>query len=255
MKSTKLFYLTFVCLLTVVGCACSKTTKNAHNSSNSLDWAGIYTSVVPCADCEGIQTTVVLNQNMTYQLTTNYLGRNEAPSFEEGSFKWDKTGGSVVLSVKDKKATPSMYKVGENTLVQLDMKGNRMEADVELRYTLVKVSDVVEKYWKLVELNGKPIDATAEQTREPHLILKLENNRVVGNAGCNSFNGSYIIQPGNRITFSKMASTMMACMDMETEMQFLQVLEMADNYTTDGETLSLNRARMAPLARFVAVYL
>jgi heat shock protein HslJ len=61
----------------------------------------------------------------------------------------------------------------------------------------------------------------------------------------------------NKIKFSKISATMMACMDAsvrETESQFFKVLEMADNYYVTGDTLQLNRARMAPLAKFEAVY-
>lgn len=39
----------------------------------------------------------------------------------------------------------------------------------------------------------------------------------------------------------------------DLEQKFIQVLDQADNLSTDGETLSLNKARMAPLARFQAV--
>jgi len=42
---------------------------------------------------------------------------------------------------------------------------------------------------------------------------------------------------------------------METEREFLQVLETADSYFLKGDTLMLNRARMAPLARFENVFL
>ena len=43
----------------------------------------------------------------------------------------------------------------------------------------------------------------------------------------------------------------MACPDMTVEQDFLEMLETVDSYAigSDG-TLSLNRARMAPLARF-----
>jgi heat shock protein HslJ len=50
-------------------------------------------------------------------------------------------------------------------------------------------------------------------------------------------------------------STLMACPDMETEQMLLGIFERVDNYSlsADGKTLSLNKARMAPLARFEAV--
>ena len=53
-----------------------------------------------------------------------------------------------------------------------------------------------------------------------------------------------------RIKFSKVFSTQMACADMETESELVKVLEVTDNYSYDGKTLTLNKARMAPLAEF-----
>src|SRR5690554_6478325 len=37
-----------------------------HTAQNSLDWMGEYEGVLPCADCEGIRTIVVLNENGTF---------------------------------------------------------------------------------------------------------------------------------------------------------------------------------------------
>jgi len=46
----------------------------------------------------------------------------------------------------------------------------------------------------------------------------------------------------------------MACPDMTIEQGFLKAINSADNYNlVDGQKLVLNRARMAPLARFEAV--
>src|SRR5690554_6167330 len=84
---------------------------NAHNSMNSLDWSGTYKGTVPCASCEGIETELVLNEDKTYKLTTNYLGRNDALEEENtGTFTWSKDGSIVTLSkVED---APNQYKVG-----------------------------------------------------------------------------------------------------------------------------------------------
>ena len=117
----------------------------------------------------------------------------------------------------------------------------------------VSDDNLVEKYWKLTELYGEPVNTT-EGGREAHIIFNKEENRITGNSGCNTFNGSFTLKPGNRISFSKTMSTMMMCANMETEMKMYQVLEAADNYTINGDKLVLNKARMAPLARFEAVY-
>jgi heat shock protein HslJ len=59
----------------------------------------------------------------------------------------------------------------------------------------------------------------------------------------------------NRIRFSQMISTMMACPEMEVERQLAEVLGTADSYILQGDKLQLIRARMAPLAKFEAVYM
>lgn len=119
--------------------------------------------------------------------------------------------------------------------------------------TAAGAEGITEKYWKLVELNGKPVP-TLE--REPHMILKADG-RVNGFGGCNVFTGSYKLDAATlRVSFGQIASTMMACAaGMEVEQAFHEALRHADSYTLAGDRLALGRARMAPLARFEAVYL
>ena len=117
---------------------------------------------------------------------------------------------------------------------------------------------ITEKYWKLIELNGKPVVLDESFKQEPFFILKNEERRVNGHGGCNTFFGTFEIDPAaKRIKFSQMSTTMMMCLNMEIEDGMKKVFEMTDNYSLspDGKYLSLNRARMAPLARFEVVYL
>ena len=116
---------------------------------------------------------------------------------------------------------------------------------------------ITEKYWKLIELNGNPVVVNESMRREPSITLRNDGNRVSGHGGCNSLNGTFEIGQGDRIKFSQMVSTLMACINMEIENGLIKALEMADNYSlsADGKYLSLNRARMAPLARFEVVYI
>lgn len=114
---------------------------------------------------------------------------------------------------------------------------------------------IVEKYWKLKTLEGKEVKMSENQTREIYFTLKAEDNRVVGFAGCNNITGSYTLQEGNRIRFDKMATTLMMCPDVDVnESDFLKIFELADNYAINGDVLSLNVGRRAPLAVFEAVY-
>jgi heat shock protein HslJ len=147
-------------------------------------------------------------------------------------------------------------------LIQLDNEGKRITGDLATKYILNKANNLAqetpalaisETYWKLTELMGQPIEKLAEQEQDIYIMLKTEGNRVQGFAGCNNMMGSYEVKEGNRITFSQMASTQKACVSMETESAFLKVLETVDNYNINGTILMLNKARMAPLAKFEAV--
>ena len=114
---------------------------------------------------------------------------------------------------------------------------------------------IVEKYWKLKTLEGKDVKMADNQEQEIYFTLKSEGNRVVGFAGCNTINGEYTLEEGNRIRFNGMLTTLKACPDVDVnESEFLEVFELADNYTIVDDVLSLNVGRRAPLAVFEAVY-
>lgn len=113
--------------------------------------------------------------------------------------------------------------------------------------------EIQETYWKLTELMGKPVVMNESMKKEIHIILKKEENKVQGFSGCNTIWGRYELKEGNRIAFLGMASTMMACPDMATESEFNKMLDAVDNYSINGNSMTLNKAKMAPMARFEAV--
>lgn len=108
--------------------------------------------------------------------------------------------------------------------------------------------------WQLVEVNGHQIIAGMNTGQPPYLLLPGGTDSLVqGFGGCNGFFGTYKAGPADRLRFAGMGSTMMACEGkMEVETAFLSALEHTDSYAITGDTLSLHRARMAPLARLVA---
>ena len=50
-----------------------------------------------------------------------------------------------------------------------------------------------------------------------------------------------------------MMTTMMSCPGIDIEREFLDILAKCDNFSLSGDILHLNKARMAPLAKFQAV--
>lgn len=243
----------YACLLLLValsGCASapepSIAADAAHNSRNSLDWAGTYRGVLPCASCEGIETAMTLNPDGTYVSSARYLGEDGQAFTGGGAFEWDEDGNRIRLSGEE----PLWFRVGENRLTQLRLDGSTITGVLAEYYVLTKISGgITGQYWKLVEVRGQ---AVGEMEREPHLILQAADGRVSGFAGCNGFMGSYTLDEQNaRISFGQIAMTRMFCAaGMEVEEAFTQVLEEVDNYSLNGDSLTLNRARIAPLARF-----
>lgn len=116
-----------------------------------------------------------------------------------------------------------------------------------------KQSNVItDRKWKLVELAGKPV-ADKVNSKEPFLLLQKSEGRYSASGGCNGIGGAYTLENNGRIKFEQGMSTMMACENMEIEHGLSAALIAADNYSLSGDNLSLNKARMAPLARFKAV--
>ncbi len=222
--------------------ACSKKVYDEHNSMNSLDWQGKYTGMISQAG-QDVEATLTLNNDKTYELI-----KGKAKS--TGKFVWSKDGQKINLSGKD---SDLHFFVGENFIQQVSKKGEKVGNG---NFQLHKADlSIVEKYWKLVEINGKPVKV-AEGMSEPHLILKTDENRVIGNGGCNAFNGKYELNEGHlRLRFDQVAATLKACHDMSVEDEFMKVIGMVDNYATDGKYLYLHKARMAPLAKLEVVYL
>lgn len=231
------------------------TSADGHSSRNALDWAGTYSGVLPCASCPGIETVVTLNADGSYQRSLLYIDEGPTPEVSTGSFSWNETGNTVTLDAVSDEA--QQYQVGENALYHLDRDGKRILSHLANLYVLQKhVNDarIEDQRWQLVELRGKPIEA-GPAAKNAVLTLRAVDSVASGDASCNSFSGRYAIKSGNRISFGRnMAVTMMACPDMRIESEFLEVLQTADNYTvSDDGMLSLNRACMAPPARFVRV--
>jgi copper homeostasis protein (lipoprotein) len=219
-----------------------------HVARQSLDWPGTYRGVLPCADCEGIETTVVLSADGTYRAQAKYLGKGEEPFSEQGSFAWDAAGSSVLLQG----VQTVRYAVGENRLTRLGLDGTPIEGALADRYVLTRlVTGVTETRWKLVELNGRKLAAL---DRTPYLVLSRSDRRVSGFGGCNAFGGSYELDEAHlRLRFGRIASTMRACLSgMAEEKELHEVLRRTDSFAVEGTTLSLTLARMAPLARFEA---
>lgn len=143
----KIIILASSCALLLMSCNSDTTTsettttvantsfKDEHNSKNSLDWHGQYESVIPCADCPGIKVNITLHDDNRFDMIYSYLERNVTANYA-GDIIWSEDGNNITLMDGEFK---TMYKVGENRLIQLDTEGNEIKSNIADAYIIKKI--------------------------------------------------------------------------------------------------------------------
>ena len=118
-------------LFVIVGlCSCVST-----GSGSEDDWPGIYAGVIPSAGGSGISVVAILYPNRTYKITYYYIDKEDTLYPSTGNLTWD---GKENLITLDSGSLPRYYKVGKNTLTQLDIEGNRITGNLAENYILQK---------------------------------------------------------------------------------------------------------------------
>lgn len=253
MKSNSIYSLF---ILTALFLSCNDNKKSnseamdmeavGDNSMTSLDWAGTYEGILPCADCEGIKTVISINQDNTYVAKEIYEGKSDSLFESKGTFKWDEKGQKIILS----DANRHPYFVGENTLTHLDKDGNKITGVLAKRYILKKVNDeLVGKKWHLVSFKGEEIKY--KEAKAEHAFVEFSDDfTITGFTGCNNLRGGYTLDDAQKISFSQLISTKKFCPEMETENEFLNVLGKAGNYEFKDHVLIIHDAEHNVLAHF-----
>ena len=93
--------------------------------------------------------------------------------------------------------------------------------------------------WKLTEMDGKADPAFAAREDTFNFTLDPSRMMVYGVGACNRLFGPYELEEGNGLDIERLASTMMACPNMDLESRFAKLLEEADKYEIDGDVLTL----------------
>ncbi len=191
---------------------------DSHTSQNSLDWAGVYEGVLPCADCPGIKTRLTLNHDGTYERVMQYLERQAAETVR-GRFTWQANGNAITL---DEHGGGQQYAVGEGRVTLLYRDGGTGGApapNMVLRLvpqTIARdnVAQTLERYrWTLesaADGHNRSIDMLSSHKDHP-VVLSFSGTRLNIQGPCNRIIGTYQISATRELTVSGTASTMMAC--------------------------------------------
>lgn len=116
----------------------AKKEVDMHNAENSLDLDGVYEGTLPCADCEGIKTTVNLNKDKTFTLSEEYLGKKDPMKFSSKG-KWVVNQNTITLQFdKELQDRRVQYKAGEGRIWLLDQEGKEITGALADKYMLTK---------------------------------------------------------------------------------------------------------------------
>lgn len=191
----------------------------AHNSRNSLDWAGVYEGVLPCADCPGIQTRLTLNRDETYELSTLYLDRDSAARVVRGRFSWQPGGNAITLEARHG-GQQVMVGEGKVALLQAGAEPSWTQSAQRVlqRAAAAPVAGVQRTleshHWTLASATGSQgqrIDGLPAGAGRP-IVFSFAEGRLNIEGGCNRLFGGYRIDDAdNRLVVGRLASTMMAC--------------------------------------------
>ena len=137
----KQYVYLFVAALAITLTGCQNETKTSaaeelgiENAKDSINWVGTYEGTLPCEDCAGIETALVLNEDGTYELSENYIDGEELNS--DGSFTWLEDNATIEIDGD----TSRLFVVGDGTVYALDLDGHLVTGEMEGNYELTKTS-------------------------------------------------------------------------------------------------------------------
>lgn len=103
-----------------------------HNAENALDYQGTYKGTIPAADCPGINVTLTLGNDGTFEEIYEYIERDTFTS--KGTYTVKVNTLTTVSETND----TTYYKVEENRLRMLDREQNLIGGELADKYILNK---------------------------------------------------------------------------------------------------------------------
>jgi heat shock protein HslJ len=192
-----------------------------HTSRNSLDWAGTYEGLLPCADCAGIHTQLTLAQDGSFEIVARRLVRGAAPSAERGQFTWEPAGNVIVLGTA---GAEQRFAVGEGRLLRLEAGQTQPawnssenvlpQSPVAGHGTRQGLAEVLEDHrWLLVnaaDASNQRLDALFPDP-ERSFAFEFAESRLHVQGGCNGLRGAFQVNADEMLEVTGGMSTMMAC--------------------------------------------
>ena len=127
----------------LVSCGNKQNTENQEATTDTVVVAepapapisGTFEGTLPCADCSGIKTELVISEDGKFKLTETYMAKKEKQFVSEGEIVRGEGGR---FSLTDKDGTVRQYELADNTIAVLDAEGKKAEGELADKYILTK---------------------------------------------------------------------------------------------------------------------
>lgn len=142
----RLYLLAAIMVIAASGCD-RKVEKAEDNKKENIetvkveenkpaDYYGTYEGTLPCADCEGIKTTLKINDDTTYELRSEYLGKKDGTFEESGVYRI--VSGDVIELITPSSGDKTYYKILDGAVTMSDSTGVTAQGALADQYTLKK---------------------------------------------------------------------------------------------------------------------
>jgi copper homeostasis protein (lipoprotein) len=105
----------------------------ADTAADARAFAGTYSGTLPCADCPGIDETLVLSADGSFVLTDTYRERPGSANVVQGSWSLEDGGKRIRLDPGSKDATDRFYGIDGDGLRMLDTEGKPIDSPLPMR--------------------------------------------------------------------------------------------------------------------------
>lgn len=128
--------------------ACNNANKNETNDNlsdatpaatteHTPTYCGVYEGTLPCADCSGIQTTLQINEDTTYGLTSVYLDEKDGTFEYNGVYKMP--NDSLIMLITPSSNEKTYYRIIDDQSIMLsDSLGTINQGELAKHYILKK---------------------------------------------------------------------------------------------------------------------
>lgn len=236
-------------MLAAAGCADHMT-----GPAGLGDLPAHYQGRLPCADCAGIDYSLLLSADRVYILREHYASDHPGGDrVETGKWRVRKNMHQLELTPSDTDSRlASLWRIdGDQRLTALDPNGQPIDSD--LNYAVKRTAapnhrDLAGPRWMLIGAPDQPGISPAYIRFDDH------TKRVTGSTGCNHLMARYR-RDDDQLHIQRVATTRRACPDqIDTEQALDEALQRTQRFETLGNFLLLYGAEHdpSPLAVFHA---